>query len=121
MRQGCRFSKESKDIPDKCRRSVHFPRMSTSREKKAPKRFKKKRTLPNPEEKIRDREPRFGIVSFLKVLAQRCARARGENGLLQIHTPGGSARGEQANLTGLVLGCIEAKFCKRNALELGSI
>ena len=33
--------------------------------KKAPKRSKKKRTLPNPEEKIRDREPRFGIVSFL--------------------------------------------------------
>ena len=28
------------------------------------------------------------------------------------HQPGGSVRGEQANLTGLVLGCIEAKFCK---------
>ena len=26
--------------------------------------------------------------------------------------PGGSVRGEQANFTGLVLGCIEAKFCK---------
>ena len=26
--------------------------------------------------------------------------------------PGGAVRGEHANLTGLVLGCIEAKFCK---------
>ena len=26
--------------------------------------------------------------------------------------PGGSVRGERANLKGLVLGCIEAKFCK---------
>ena len=27
--------------------------------------------------------------------------------------PGGSVRGERANLTGLVLSCIEAKFCKK--------
>ena len=27
--------------------------------------------------------------------------------------PGGSVRGERANLKGLVLGCIEAKFCKK--------
>ena len=27
--------------------------------------------------------------------------------------PGGSVRGEHANLTGLVLSCIEAKFCKK--------
>ena len=26
-------------------------------------------------------------------------------------SPGGSVRGEHANLTGLVLGCIEAKVC----------
>ena len=26
--------------------------------------------------------------------------------------PGGSVRGERANFTRLVLGCIEAKFCK---------
>ena len=26
--------------------------------------------------------------------------------------PGGSVRGERANITELVLGCIEAKFCK---------
>ena len=26
--------------------------------------------------------------------------------------PGGSVHGERANFTGLVLGCIEAKFCK---------
>ena len=26
--------------------------------------------------------------------------------------PGGSVRGERANLKGLVLGCIEAKICK---------
>ena len=30
--------------------------------------------------------------------------------LLQVQ-PGGSVRGERANFTGLVLGCIEAKFC----------
>ena len=28
------------------------------------------------------------------------------------HEPGGSVRGERANFTRLVLGCIEAKFCK---------
>ena len=27
--------------------------------------------------------------------------------------PGGSVRGERANLKGLVLGCIEAKFCNK--------
>ena len=31
--------------------------------------------------------------------------------------PGGSVRGERANLTRLVIGCIEATFCKKNALE----
>ena len=31
--------------------------------------------------------------------------------ILQI--PGGSVRGERANLKGLVLGCIEAKVCKK--------
>ena len=30
----------------------------------------------------------------------------------QDEAPGGSVRGERANLTGLVLDCIEAKFCK---------
>ena len=32
--------------------------------------------------------------------------------LLRVLEPGGSVRGERANLKGLVLGCIEAKFCK---------
>ena len=32
--------------------------------------------------------------------------------VLPEHRPGGSVRGERANFTGLVLGCIEAKFCK---------
>ena len=30
-----------------------------------------------------------------------------------VEVPGGSVRGERANLKGLVLGCIEAKFCKK--------
>ena len=30
-----------------------------------------------------------------------------------IGAPGGSVRGEQAKQTGLVLSCIEAKFCKK--------
>ena len=30
----------------------------------------------------------------------------------ELDEPGGSVRGERANLKGLVLGCIEAKFCK---------
>ena len=30
----------------------------------------------------------------------------------ETRVPGGSVRGERANFTGLVLGCIEAKFCK---------
>ena len=33
---------------------------------------------------------------------------------LALSKPGGSVRGEQANLTRLVLSCIEAKFCKKN-------
>ena len=39
-------------------------------------------------------------------------------------TPGGSVRGERANFTRLVHGCIEAKVCKyfsKYSLELGSI
>ena len=32
--------------------------------------------------------------------------------LLPLHAPGGSVRGERANLTRLVLGCIDADFCK---------
>ena len=35
----------------------------------------------------------------------------------KITAPGGSVRGERANFRGLVLGCIEAKFCKKYALE----
>ena len=31
--------------------------------------------------------------------------------------PGGSVRGERANLKGLVLGCVEAKFARKYALE----
>ena len=31
-----------------------------------------------------------------------------------VEAPGGSVRGERANFTGLVLGCIEAKFCNKN-------
>ena len=31
----------------------------------------------------------------------------------RVPSPGGSVRGEHANLTGLVLSCIEAKFCKK--------
>ena len=31
---------------------------------------------------------------------------------LEVLRPGGSVRGERANFTRLVLGCIEAKFCK---------
>ena len=41
------------------------------------------------------------------------ARLRVEDAANQIlPVPGGSVRGERANLKGLVLGCIEAKFCK---------
>ena len=31
--------------------------------------------------------------------------------------PGGSVRGERANLRGLVLGCIEAEFCNQMPLK----
>ena len=34
-------------------------------------------------------------------------------------SPGGSVRGERANLKGLVLGCIEAKFCKKICVGKG--
>ena len=50
------------------------------------------------------------------------ALLRGEDGQLRVpvpttrascfERPGGSVRGERANITGLVLNCIEAKFCK---------
>ena len=36
----------------------------------------------------------------------------GDAVLLPEEKPGGSVRGERANFTRLVLGCIEAKFCK---------
>ena len=35
-----------------------------------------------------------------------------DSGCLMQLGPGGSVRGERANFTRLVLGCIEAKFCK---------
>ena len=97
------------------------------------------RCLLNLKEITRDREPRFGIVSFkgglqclrhVHVLefVRFCVRADvveievrylRHHGchvlLLELHrlVPGGSVRGEQANLTGLILGWIEAKCCKK--------
>ena len=45
-----------------------------------------------------------GLLHELRALSLR--------GELLEEGPGGSVRGEQANFTGLVLGCIEAKSCK---------
>ena len=42
----------------------------------------------------------------------RARAAGGSHGSAPAAPPGGSVRGERANLTGLVLSCIEAKFCK---------
>ena len=53
--------------------------------------------------RIRDRDSRFKIVSF----------ATTTEFSLNAVAPGGSVRGERANLTRLVLSCIEAKFCKK--------
>ena len=41
----------------------------------------------------------------------RAARRAGRRA--RTRRPGGSVRGERANLKGLVLGCIEAKFCRK--------
>ena len=44
----------------------------------------------------------------------RCENAWLAGSLLQLVVgPGGSVRGERANFTGLVIGCIESKFCKK--------
>ena len=52
----------------------------------------------------------LGVVgNFLVVSSPRYEH----HGVLGAHVvPRGSVRGERANLKGLVLGCIEAKFCK---------
>ena len=58
------------------------------------------------------------LVEFQRQLRELSQlRERGERRhvreLLAAAEPGGSVHGERANFTGLVLGCIKAKFCKK--------
>ena len=52
-------------------------------------------------------------------MPQPKAPVRESVGLVQVReqlplaVPGGSVRGERANFTGPVIGCVEAKFCKK--------
>ena len=54
---------------------------------------------------------RFVFVAVLEVLRQE-VEINSRRAVRHENEPGGSVRGERANLTGLVLSCIEAKFCK---------
>ena len=69
--------------------------------------------------KTRRRKRKKKTFSYADALAQ--ARVHIQAGASRESEPGRSVRGERTNFAGLVLGCIEANFARKYALELGSI
>ena len=64
-------------------------------------------------EKVRQFDAQLNRVRFLAAPADSSSRTAYRSEETQVlQGPGGSVHGERANFTGLVLGCIDADFCK---------
>ena len=71
-----------------------------------------------------EKQPREDVPSGSVVTKPRSVihlARRGHLNKCRFNIAGGSVHGEQANVTGLVLSCIEAKFCKYILVGISSL